>query len=189
MSDRILNDRRNGLEEAFFAEHNETLRRHLVDSYGKQDRRQALAASSGIRDEAVLDRLMELNLSAETMTALTLVPLVLVAWADGSVSEMERKAVIDGAAHAGLLANSPGGALLESWLRNEPSAALVTAWKEYVRALTLPLDLDARRALELGVLDQARNVADAAGGFMGLTSRISSAEREKLTELSVAFHP
>ena len=35
----------------------------------------------------------------------------------------------------------------------------------------------------------ARKVADASGGFLGLTSRISAAQFALISELSTAFHP
>ncbi len=189
MSDRLLDDRRAGLEEAFFAQQNEELRRRLVEAGVKADRRQALAAASHIQDPAVLDRLLELGLGAETLSALTLVPLVLVAWADGDLSDLERDAVMEAAAQKGIHPDSPGHALLAGWLRTKPGPQLVAAWKDYVHSLARPLDLDARRELEIHVMDQARKVADAAGGFLGLTSRISVAEREMLSDLSPAFHP
>jgi len=189
MSDRFLDDRRAGLEEAFFARQNEELRRRLVEADVQSDRRQALAAASHIQDPAVLDRLLALGLGAETLSALTLVPLVLVAWADGDLSDLERQAVMEAAALQGIHDKAPAHALLEGWLRTKPGPHLAAAWKDYVRALAQPLDLEARRELELHVLEQARKVADAAGGFLGLTSRISAAEREMLSDLGAAFHP
>ncbi|TCI00187.1 hypothetical protein EJV46_05945 [Roseococcus sp. SYP-B2431] len=189
MSDRFLDDRRSGLEEAFFAQQNEELRRRIADAGAQSDRRAALAAASHIQDPAVLDRLLQLGLSAGTLSALTLVPLVLVAWADGDLSDLERNAVMEAAATEGIHQDHPSHALLEGWLRVKPGPQLVAAWKDYVRALAQPLDLEARRQLEVQVMDKARQVADAAGGFLGLTSRISVAEREMLSDLSAAFHP
>ena len=78
--------------------------------------------------------------------------------------------------------------VLAGWLRTKPGPELVATWKDYVRGLATPLDLEARRELERHVMDKARQVADAAGGFLGLTSRISAAEREMLSDLSAAFH-
>ncbi|WP_421996052.1 hypothetical protein [Roseococcus sp.] len=189
MSDRFLDDRRSGLEEAFFAQQNEELRRRLAEAGAQSDRRAALATASHIEDAAVLDRILALGLGPETLSALTLVPLVLVAWADGDLSGLEIDAVMDAAAQGGIHHAAPGHALLESWLRQKPGPELAAAWKDYVRALTKPMDLHARRELELQVMGQAHKVADAAGGFLGLTSRVSQAESEMLSDLSAAFHP
>lgn len=189
MSANFLDDRRSGLEEAFFAQQNEELRRRLVAGAARDQRRQALAAASHIQDAAVLDRLLALGLGAETLSALTLVPLVLVAWAEGDLSPLERDAVMAAAAQEGIHHDAPGHKLLEGWLSRKPGPELAAAWKDYVHALTLPLDLHARRELEQHVMEKARQVADATGGFLGLTSRISVAEREMLSELGAAFHP
>jgi uncharacterized membrane protein YebE (DUF533 family) len=65
-------------------------------------RKEALAAASGITDDAVLDRLAAFNLGADTLAALSVAPLVVVAWADGGIDDKERSAVLAGAAEAGL---------------------------------------------------------------------------------------
>lgn len=189
MTDRFLDDRRTGLEEAFFARQNEELRRRIVEAEAQDDARHALADASHIQDTGVLNRLLELGIGAETLSAMTLVPLVLVAWADGGLSDLERKAVMDAAAKEGIHPRGPGYALLQGWLRSKPGPNLMAVWKDYVQALARPLDLTARRELEHHVMDQARKVADATGGFLGLTSRVSAIESALLSELSAAFHP
>lgn len=189
MSDPVLDRRRVDLEEAFFARQNEEVRRRIIEGGIQSDRRAALAAASHVRDPAVLDRLLALGLGAGTLSALTLVPLVLVAWADGELSDLERDAVMKAAEQEGLPPDGPSHRLLEAWLRSRPGPELAQAWEAYVRALTKPLELDERRELEQQVMFQATRVADAAGGFLGLISRISVAEREMLSKLSAAFHP
>lgn len=189
MSDHILQGRRAGLEEAFFAAENERLRQKLRDADAGDGRRAMLATASGIQDEAVLDRLMQLDIGADTLAALRLVPLVLVAWADGNISDQERVAVLRGAEGQGIAAGTPAHGMLESWLKTRPGTAMTTAWKDYIQAVVGPMDLAGRQAMEAGVLDKARAVAEAAGGFMGLGSRVSLAEQTVLGELQRAFHP
>jgi len=188
MSDRILADRRAGLEEAFFARHNEELRQKLLEADAQQFSREALKAATGIVDETVIARLMQLDISAQTLAALTLVPMVLVAWADGAISTEERRAVLAGAAKEGLQPGSPGLALLEAWLHTRPDAALFEAWKDYVHSLTQNLEPAERRTLEASVLAQAHAVASATGSFLGLTSPISTSENATLRQLAQSFH-
>jgi hypothetical protein len=63
--------------------------KHLLEAFRERldqlERRQQLAHVSGIRDEAVLDRLLGLAITAESLAALGLVPLVWVARASGGV--------------------------------------------------------------------------------------------------------
>jgi tellurite resistance protein len=187
MSDRLMDDRRRALEEAFFTRHNEALVRQLRETEAQKTARGALAAASGIKDDAVLDRLEKLGIGAEALAALTLAPLVLVAWADGSLSAEERSAVLAGAHKAGVEPGGVGHQLVEKWLADKPSPALAEAWKGYTAALTSGLDAAQRHALRDALLGQARAVADAAGGFLGLGGRVSPAERQVMHELAAAF--
>ncbi|MEI6162577.1 MAG: hypothetical protein WCP77_22325 [Roseococcus sp.] len=188
MSDNVLATRRAGLEEAFFARHNEELRQKMLQADAEKFRREALSAATGIVDDAVLERLMHLQIGTGTLAALTLVPMVLVAWADGSISAEEKRAILGGAVQAGLVPGSPALELLEAWLHARPAPALFQAWKDYVAALTHQLSPEERMSLEASVLAQAHKVASATGSFLGLTSPISSSENELLRELAHSFH-
>lgn len=188
MSDSILAARRAGLEEAFFAQHDAELLAKVREADAQTFRKQALAAATGIVDDAVLARLEQLKIGTGTLAALTLVPMVLVAWADGTIAEEERRAVLAGATRAGLAAGSPGLELLEAWLHVRPQPALFQAWKDYVHALVRTMSAAERASLEASVLDQTRAVAAATGSFMGLTSPISATEKAVLAEAAAAFH-
>jgi hypothetical protein len=84
------------LIDAFFHEQDQKLRQAFRERMEKVDRRTQLAQVTGIQDEAVLDRLIELKIEPETIAAMAVVPLVAVAWADGKVQEEERKAISTG---------------------------------------------------------------------------------------------
>ncbi|MCA9185629.1 MAG: hypothetical protein KDA99_08420, partial [Planctomycetales bacterium] len=77
----FLNARRKALEDSFFAQRDQELLKQLHERLQEATQREALAMVSGIEDEEVLDFLLRLNLSSETAAALTLVPLIEVAWA------------------------------------------------------------------------------------------------------------
>jgi hypothetical protein len=187
MSEDILGDRRNALEEEFFAKHNRQLAEQLRETTAAKAKQEALAAASGITDAAVLEQLAAVDLSSETLAALSLVPLVEVGWADGRLDAKERSALLAAAAQAGVSKDSAGYQLLEEWFREQPSPKLFAAWKAYVAALSRTLDVQAKQALKQDLLGRARAVAEAAGGFLGLGKRISSAEQAVLTELEQAF--
>ncbi len=186
MSRDFLEDRRHALEEAFFAKHNEMLRR-LREAEATASRREALAAASGITDHAVLDRLISLGIGSETAAALSMVPLVVVAWADGRIDERERAAILARAAETGLDKDGPSYGLLGAWLQQPPPAQLFDAWTSYVAAAAGALDSAARRALKAELLDRARAVAEAAGGFLGVGRKVSPAEDAALKRLEAAL--
>jgi hypothetical protein len=186
MSDEFR-DRRVALEEAFFAEEDARARRRLREAAEARSRKEALAAASGIADDAVLERLAALDLGADTVAALALVPLVAVAWADGAIDDKERAAVLAAAAEAGVGGEEAGGRLLERWLREPPPPGLLAAWADYIRAVSASLDGEARRALGADLLGRARRVAEATGGFLGVGRRVSAAEEAALERLAAAF--
>jgi hypothetical protein len=187
MSEEFLGDRRKALEEEFFAKQNQQLLRQLRETTAVTTQKEALATALGITDDDVLEHLMALGLSSETLAALSLVPLVEVAWAEGRVDTKEHNALLAAAEHAGL---SKGGAsyqLLEEWLRERPSPQLLAAWKAYIAILSSAMNVQDKEALKQDLLGRARTVAEAAGGFLGLGKKISSAEQAVLTELEQAF--
>jgi hypothetical protein len=187
MSEEILGDRRKALEEEFFARQNQRLLRQLRETTPAKANTEALAAASGITDAAVLEQLAAIELSGETVAALALVPLIEVAWVDGRLDAKEQSAILAAAEQAGLSQDSASYQLLEAWVKERPSPQVLAAWKAYVAALSRTLDGQAKQALKQDLLGRARAVAEAAGGFLGLGKRISSAEQAMLTELEQAF--
>ncbi|HSG66368.1 MAG TPA: hypothetical protein VLD39_15270, partial [Gammaproteobacteria bacterium] len=135
MSEDLLGSRRKALEESFFAKENERLRQALQQKESMQTRKEALAQASGIKDKTVLEELLKLDIGADTLAALTLVPLVEVAWADGSMDDKERGAILAAAEQSGLHKDSPSYGLLQGWLRTRPEARMLIVWKDYVASL------------------------------------------------------
>ena len=187
--ERVLQDRRRALEDAFFRRKAEEHREALRLREREVAAREALAEASGIEDEAVLARLAELGIRADTLAALTLIPLVEVAWADGRMEEPERRAVLAGAESTGIDPDSPSHGLLRLWLEDRPPPDLVTLWRDFITALCKDLDPAERRRLADRILERGLRVAEAAGGFLGLTSAVSKEERAVLEELRGAFAP
>jgi hypothetical protein len=187
MSEEILGDRRKALEEEFFAKQNQRLLQQFRQATAAKAKTEALAAASGITDAAVLEQLAAIDLRGETVAALSLVPLIEVAWADGRLDAREQSALLAAAEQAGLSKDSASYQLLEGWVQERPSPRVLAAWKAYVAALSVTLDGQAKHALKQDLLGRARGVAEAAGGFLGLGKRISSAEQAVLTELEQAF--
>ena len=187
MSGDFLGDRRASLENTFFAQQDAAIRRRMAENESTKAKRAALAEASGIRDEAVLDKLLALNVNSETLVAISLAPLVAVAWADGSIDANERTAVLQAAEKSGVSKQSSSYELLSGWLAKKPPAELTIAWKQYVSALIANLDEAAKTALKTELLGRAKSVAEAAGGFLSLTARISNAEQKVLDDLERIF--
>jgi len=165
--------------------------KHLLEAFrerlGELERRQQLAHVSGIRDEAVLERLLGLGITAESLAALELVPLVWVAWADGEVAAKEREQIVAMAQAAGIAPQDGRYPLLEHWLKRRPAPEMVSAWQDCVRQLREKISAEDVETLRREILDQAGEVARASAGLLGFGDRVSAAERAVLAQLEQAF--
>jgi hypothetical protein len=83
--------------------------------------------------------------------------------------------------------DSPDLAILKQWLEHKPDPQLLEAWKHYIRGLCEQLTAPQKAALRTEVIGHARQVAQAAGGFLGLGNKISKAEQDMLDQLDTAF--
>jgi len=171
------------LEDAFFAKENARLLEQLRAKDRQAEQRTALRAVIQVQDEGLIDHLLALGLRPETVLAVTLIPLAMVAWADGSIEPRERDAILQAAAQKGVVPDSVAGQVLESWLKEPLDSQLVETWKRYIRAIWPSLTAQERAEVRQAGLDRARAIAEAAGGFLGLGSKISAQERAVLADL------
>lgn len=139
-------------------------------------------------DPSLVQGLTALGVQADTLAALTLIPLVEVAWADGLMEPSERKAVMEGAQACGIEPASPSAALLDAWLEERPGAELLVMWRQLIGAICKNLSWEARARLQTAIVGRARDVAEAAGGVLGFGS-VSDDEERVLAALGAAFEP
>jgi hypothetical protein len=186
MSNDFLGDRRKALEEAFFAKQDAKVIAKLRAEREKSLAIAALKSASTIEDPELLAKLVDLGIDARSWTALALVPLVEVAWADGKVEPKERDAILAAAREHGVMAGSPGHALLEGFLATRPEPAVFATWGSYVTELVANLSAEDRAAMRARLVERARKVAQSAGGMLGIAS-ISAAEKRVIAALEKPF--
>jgi len=174
------------LVDAFYLEKDRKLSEHKADLRRMAETKEALSALSGIHNEDVLRRLVELNVRPETLAALAVVPLVEIVWADGIVDDEERQVVLERAAAQGIVAGNVEHDLLERWLAHRPEPALFDSWQQYVRGLCEQLTQAERQALKEELLADVLAAAEASGGFLGM-GRISTEEKAMLAKLEACF--
>ncbi len=175
------------LEEEFFRREDQRLVARLRELREAETARETLSQATGIQDAAVLDRLLELKIQPEIIAALRVVPLVAVAWADGSLDEKERQAVLSGAHESGIPAESAAYTLLEAWLQRRPEPYLLAAWITLVQGMSATISGPEAKKLKESLMERARRVAGASGGVLGLGSKVSKQEAAVLETLSKAF--
>jgi hypothetical protein len=185
MSADALKDRKDALENEFFARQNAKAREAFRAKIEEQESRDGLAAALGISEPGVLESLVQVGITPETLAALTMIPLVAVAWADGKLDDAEREAIERAADEAKV--TDDHRTLLAGWLTAAPDASLLDAWKQYAEALTGEMDPVACEALCTRIVGGARQVAESAGGFLGIGNKISASEAGVLAELEACF--
>ncbi len=184
---RIFADREKSLEEQFFARQSEELKRKLRETKQHEKMREELQRIAVVTDEQTIERMVELGIGADTWAAISLVPLVEVAWANGNVDAKERTAVMSAAEANGVVPGSPSHQILGKWLDHRPDARLLKAWGEYIVDLCAALTPEERHGLQHELLQRARTIAEQTGGFLGLGRKVSAEEQLILDELAKAF--
>ncbi len=187
MSGVTLEDRAKALEDQFFEKENQKKLEAMRAKETAKATREELRKASGMTDDAVLDKLIALDLKTNTIAALSLVPLIEVAWADGEIQDNERNAILQGAHGKGLEAGSDGYELLQNWLKRKPTPNLFDAWQAYIKALSGQLNDEQKKLLKNQIVGFAKMVAASAGGILGF-GKVSASEEKVLHRIENAFH-
>lgn len=176
--------RRLGLEEEYFRSRDSQLVGKLKTVFHAGMTVEDLRKSTGISDQATLERLAAANLSGEMMVAFKVYPLVEIAWADGKVDADERRAVLDAAAKSGVKPGSEAHKCLEGWLASGPSKDMRQAWQMYAAQLKKSLTPAELATFRSDLAAYASKVAESSGGILGVVWRISPAEQAALDALT-----
>ena len=182
-----IHDRGHQLEDLFFKKRDSELLARIKDAQESAQDRHDLSAVSGIDDEQVIGALVESGVTADSMTSISLIPLVMVAWSDHRMEEAERFAILKAAEQSGIEKETASYHLLDHWLQTEPSHDLLDAWKGYIEALKGKTDDVVMSQLKSSIMDRAEHVAKMSGGFLGIGQTISPSEQKVLEELAATF--
>ncbi len=186
MDSDVLRAQGRRLEDAFFLENDRKLIEQLHKMQKMKENMTSLEMVSGIKNEAILKKLVELDIRPEMVAAITLVPIIEVAWADGKLDEKEKKAILKiSAEHFGADHKIPE-VLITEWLVQKPSAQMLDAWVHCLQGLVERMTPEETATLKKTLLSQAREVAEASGGFLGM-NKISAEEEKMLKGLEKAF--
>ena len=174
------------MEDQFFLKKDELLIAARKKLEAMQETKANLAQVSGIKDEAVLDKLIKLDIRPDVLATLFAIPLVAIAWADGELQDKERDELFRFVHKAGLRNKQVDPQIISVWLKQKPAPELMEAWEHYIQALCKQLSLEERQSLKEEVLTDARTIANAAGGFLGFGA-LAPEEQDVLNRLEAAF--
>lgn len=173
-------------EETYFKqreiEQRRKLREQLEAAAHELAEKHAIAQSLETADPSVglalAERIKALGFSGATAQVFDLLPLVHVAWADGTVQKGERAAILEVLELRGMPHGSEGFQLLESLLEERPS-------DEYMsESLAVLKELVGQGGAKPDVVALCEQVASSAGGFLGIVGKVSDQERKLIDEIA-----
>src|SRR6187455_3026043 len=180
--DNPLAERGRAFEDEYFRKKDRELIEKMRQTSAAEVARQELSAKSGVQDPQMLQELQALGFTSETVALLPLVPLVQMAWAEGGVSDGERKLILQLARSRGI-EGSAADRQLAAWLSSRPDPQVFSNAFRLIRATlesappgVVPLTAD-------DLVKYCEQIAAASGGMFGI-NRISSEERALLSTIA-----
>lgn len=162
-------------EDAYFRKQDQELRQRLRDQLST-NASELGQQSSPARELSITDRLTALGFAGERARIFDLMPLVHVAWADGSVSRQERAAIMDIVKARGIDHGTEAFVMMETLLEQRPSEDFLAQSLGILKQVVG--DERAENIVELCL-----QVANASGGFMNI-GKISDQERRQLQAIA-----
>jgi hypothetical protein len=183
--DNPLADRGRSLEQEFFRKRDQELIEKMRKAAAADEARRDLSAASGLQDPELLQELELLGFTRDTVSLLPLVPLIQVAWAEGTVSDAERRLLTQLARSRGITEHSAADLELDRWLSTRPSDAVFSRATRLVQAILTSAESPFGLTPEQ-LVKYCEDIAAASGGIFGI-NRISAEERALLMTIAAAL--
>lgn len=137
-------------------------------------------------DAELLTELHGLGIDAESHRVVCLLPLIQVAWADGTVQRAERTRIVAIAEGHGMLGGD-GARILAGWLSAAPTESYLERGRRALRELVHhehPLGRDITAETLDTLVSYCEEVARASGGLFGMVWSVDERERRALVEIA-----
>ena len=175
---------RNEKEEKYFQDVEREARRKLREKLERNavdlEQQEKIAKSMNTDDLSVAERVKALGFDGDSARVFDLLPLVHVAWADGSIQRGERAAILRILESRGIEPESEAYRTIESLLEERPSDSYMKQSLAVLRQLT---GGTSERSQE--IVDMCIEIAASAGGFLGvLGKRIGDEEKQLIEEIT-----
>jgi hypothetical protein len=132
----------------------------------REEEREGIAKVLHTSDDVAAEAL-ELGFDRETSRIIHLVPIIQIAWADGQIQSKEREKVLEFATAAGIDSDSGAYDFLELLLEKQPSSLFFERTNQVIAHMLA----DGGSAVQKDdIVEHARSIASAAGGFFGFGS-------------------
>ena len=185
-----MTDRSRTQEEAYFRRKDQELLERGRQHHAREVKLQQLGDATGIADRATLEELVTLGYTADTVQLPPLLPLVMVAWADGTITSAERDVILEAATARHVGRESLASDLLADYLTHRPSEAIIDRNLRVLRTWMEALPEAQRSDTLHDLTSRCTQVASMSHGIFGVGRKISEGERRVMDRL-VTFlqHP
>lgn len=133
--------------------------------------------------EDVAAEALALGFDAATASVLPLIPLIQVAWIDGTLTGEEAAKVLEFAKARNLAPEAME--FLSMMLATRPSEVFFERTERVIQHI---IAQDPTNEATSNILEMAKAVAEASGGFFGLKNPVGKEEAALLTELAALFN-
>jgi hypothetical protein len=188
MAKDIFQKRETYLEEEYFRKKEFALLEKLKAVFQKKMDKEAIRKATGVTNEQLLDRLVEIQLDGEMMRAFELYPLVEIAWADGDLDEREARSVLAAGEKRGMAPGSKAYLMLEDRLHKGPDPELRKVWFAYAEELKKVLSPRELETFRNDLLERARGIVAATGHLERLLVDVGG-ERKVIAAIERALTP
>lgn len=177
-------DLRRAKESEFFAKRERELIEKLRRRVNLEAELRKMLASRDAANEEILQELEGLGFRRATLPLLHLVPLIYVAWAEGFVTEKERKRILEIARIRGVKEGSLADEQLQEWLSERPAEDFFENCFSIIRTFLEALPEEQEEAVKRDLVWYATRVASASGGLLGFWGAISNEEQAAIDHIT-----
>ncbi|MEW4451543.1 hypothetical protein AB1L30_02550 [Bremerella sp. JC817] len=174
--------------DAMFVKQNEELWSRLREQIAEEQRVDELSKAIGIDDKELIQSLLDMGITARSMAALTMYPMVSVAYADGILGIEERDLIMKMAGEWNMKPGDPGFEVLNDWLSSGPTEDGLATWQKYMQAILAQMNPQQVAEMKECIMKRSRAVAMAVGDVLGrFGDRTNKAEDARLAEIEATF--
>lgn len=150
--------------------------------------REGLRQIVTVADEDIIEDLIALGFTKETVGVLPLIPLVQVAWADGEVQGKEAKEILSLTEKRGYEIESEAFRLIDNLLMQRPTDEFMKSCLFVLKEIYNKLPGEQESEAKMNLLGFAKRVAQASGGFLGLFGeKVDASEASLIDEIAATL--
>jgi hypothetical protein len=178
-------ERERALEDEYFRKKDLELIARMHKAALTATARAEMERSTGLSDPALLQELLELGFTPQTVSLLPLVPVLEVAWAEGGISPAEHELIEKVARSRGIDDASPAGDQLRQWMTTRPDDTVFQGAGRLIAAMLGSASHKAFGLTAQELVAYCEKIAEASGGIFGTRLRsVTPEERALLTRIA-----